>query len=520
MSAVLKTSFHTQQQQQTDIALQELRSQGFVQYHPMLADKLGSFKAALFLGHALYWSRHVVKNYGSRDGWFFLSAKQCTVATGLTAREQASARQLLVEHKLVSEMLAGRPAKLHFKVDLQELVKLIGTTDAQQALNWQQQLALLNNCVSFYRPLADITGNVTSGLYLSYLLQQQRHFLTYPRRGSGFTISQNAVRIALCLGPKTQRNARDRLKQIGLLIEHGNLVQLNLHALCALLQCQQSRQLKTSHKPVTEGNTVIKPDARPLSLVTRHQPSSLQVDSHPAPRPNSRRLFGMAEVSQKQLFGLQSAVAPVASHQANANTPMNTAQSFIVNALRSVGNVKPGRLFGARHLAGKQQPLANSQARIACQTVAETAKLESALSAQNADLLAENAKLTCRNRETKLPKTQNINTTKVFNTTTTREEEDETYVKAAPEAGCSRRENQFQSHPGKPGSLPDAPLHRCTTAWRCPPYSMPAGTTPCSRRCVRPGQSTASPCSTSSKDSSVIRSRESATRQATCIRCA
>lgn len=395
MSAVART------QSPTEGALQRLSSQGFVQYHPVLADKLGSFKAALFLGHALYWARHVQTNYRSRDGWFFLSARQCTEATGLSAREQASARQLLIEHSLLAEMLAGKPAKLHYKVDLTQLAHFLGMYVVGEAPTWQQLLPLFQGCINFYRPLAVIAGNVASGLYLSYLLAQHRSFLAYERRGAGFTVSQSALRAALCLGVKTQRNARDRLKQIGLLVENGNLVQINLQALCALLQGQGNKPLK--QRPVTRSDA----DVPNLELVASGVDQPTQAEGIEA---NSSRLFNPGTTAQKQLFDARSATR---LQQPQPTGNLDTAHAQIVAALRSTGT-KAGRLFGGR-LAGKRQPAGAPSLEEACQTVAQNAKLELPV-AQNANLVAQTAKLTCPKRETNLPKAQNI---KVFNNNNT-----------------------------------------------------------------------------------------------------
>ena len=83
-----------------DETLQRVSAQGFIQFHPALAELLG-FKAALFLGHALYWSRHLARTQPKRNGWFFMTARQWEQATGLTTREQASVRELLVERNLL-----------------------------------------------------------------------------------------------------------------------------------------------------------------------------------------------------------------------------------------------------------------------------------------------------------------------------------------------------------------------------------------------------------------------------------
>ena len=370
-----------------DEAMQLLTSQGFVQYYPNLAETLGNFKAALFLGHALYWARHTAVHYKNRDGWFFLTAKQCTQATGLSTREQESARLLLVQHSLIQEKLAGRPAKLHYRINLDRLASCLGISVVDQKASWAQLAPLLKRYVSFYRPLADIAGNVASGLYLSYLLIQQRHVLTYSRSIEGeFTLSQQAIRNALCLTSKTQRNARDRLKQMGLLQEAGNRIRINLLALCPLLHGQEQFPLKsesTDQPPIA--------DAPKLTSVSKPVPVNGQ---KPAPSRSSK-LFGAGTQSQRPLFDLDSAGAA----RANAT---------VQHALRDPASMNPGRLFAQTSVS----PGA------ACGQLTKTSDLTTGPVAQNAKLAAQTAKLTCPKRETKLPKPRNNNTTISLQTTT------------------------------------------------------------------------------------------------------
>lgn len=370
-----------------DEAMQLLTSQGFVQYYPNLAETLGNFKAALFLGHALYWARHTAVHYKNRDGWFFLTAKQCTQATGLSTREQESARLLLVQHSLIQEKLAGRPAKLHYRINLDRLASCLGISVVDQKASWAQLAPLLKRYVSFYRPLADIAGNVASGLYLSYLLIQQRHVLTYSRSIEGeFTLSQQAIRNALCLTSKTQRNARDRLKQMGLLQEAGNRIRINLLALCPLLHGQEQYPLKsesTDQPPIA--------DAPKLISVSKPVPVNGQ---KPAPSRSSK-LFGAGTQSQRPLFDLDSAGAA----RANAT---------VQHALRDPTSMNPGRLFAQTSVS----PGA------ACGQLTKTSDLTTRPVAQTAKLDAQIAKLACPNRETKLPKPRNNNTTISLQTTT------------------------------------------------------------------------------------------------------
>ena len=219
-----------------DSALQQLGQGGFIQFQPALAERLG-FKAALVLGHALYWSRHLARKDPQRSGWIYMTARQWEDATGLTAREQGSVRQLLQQNQLLLERVTGRPARLHYRVDLGRLAQWSGLqahADGEPAITWEAFAPWLKTSVSFYRPLARVCDSVASGLLLSYLLRQQRAAI---RSGEAtfegyFRLSQEDVRNALCLGTKTQRNARERIKALGFLHERaGGLCQVNLHAL-------------------------------------------------------------------------------------------------------------------------------------------------------------------------------------------------------------------------------------------------------------------------------------------------
>lgn len=241
-----------------DIALSHLNARGFIQFHPLLAQRLDDFKAAIFLGHALYWSKHLAQTQPQRKGWFFMSAAQWTQATGLSTREQVSVRSALVSRGLILEALAGRPAVLHFKVNLEATSKLLG----QPTLTWASMTELFRSCIRFYKPLSDICGSVSAGLYLSYLLQRQSFALRNPHiEGSTvelfpgeFIYRPEQARIALCLGVKAQRNARDKLKAAGFVREGRSsqevvATRVNLAAIASCLQAQGERSIRKQRAP-------------------------------------------------------------------------------------------------------------------------------------------------------------------------------------------------------------------------------------------------------------------------------
>ncbi|WP_287919763.1 hypothetical protein [Comamonas sp.] len=76
---------------------------------------------ALLLSQSIYWSRRCADD----GGWFFKNANEWEEETGLTRREQETARKRLKAESLIQEELRGVPATLHFRVDFDAIVKAI-----------------------------------------------------------------------------------------------------------------------------------------------------------------------------------------------------------------------------------------------------------------------------------------------------------------------------------------------------------------------------------------------------------
>lgn len=92
-----------------------------IAFHRCFAAVTGSVNAGLMLSQAVYWTRRT----NDPDGWFYKSAKEWEDETYLTRREQETARKALNLTSFWSEKLKGRPATLHFRVDLSELEQSI-----------------------------------------------------------------------------------------------------------------------------------------------------------------------------------------------------------------------------------------------------------------------------------------------------------------------------------------------------------------------------------------------------------
>lgn len=103
------------------VVLQQLLTRP-VAYHPVLASALRSVTAAVMLSQALYWTQRLPE---SRGGWFYKTAEEWQEETGLTRREQETARKKLFKSGILEEVRKGVPCKVHYKVDICAVEKVL-----------------------------------------------------------------------------------------------------------------------------------------------------------------------------------------------------------------------------------------------------------------------------------------------------------------------------------------------------------------------------------------------------------
>jgi len=75
---------------------------------------------ALMLSQMVYWSK-----YASNNGWFYKTSTEWEEETGMTRREQETARKNLVRLKFIQEELKGVPGRLHFRVEKENLYQAL-----------------------------------------------------------------------------------------------------------------------------------------------------------------------------------------------------------------------------------------------------------------------------------------------------------------------------------------------------------------------------------------------------------
>lgn len=95
-----------------------------IAFHRCFIDLTGSVTAALFLSQAVYWQKRLPEK---PDDWWHKNRADWTDETGLSRREQETARQILKRLGILEEQRTGVPARLMYRVDQQKLSGLLNT---------------------------------------------------------------------------------------------------------------------------------------------------------------------------------------------------------------------------------------------------------------------------------------------------------------------------------------------------------------------------------------------------------
>lgn len=131
-----------------------------IAFHRCLAELGGSVNAGLMLSQALYWA----KRTKAADGWFWKTAEEWQEETYLTRTEQATARKQLKRLSCWQEELRGVPAKLFYRVDFDELDRLL--FENKDGGNVQASLQESS------KPVCRIPENKNSGIIKPFLLAE------------------------------------------------------------------------------------------------------------------------------------------------------------------------------------------------------------------------------------------------------------------------------------------------------------------------------------------------------------
>ncbi len=99
-----------------------------IAYHRIFAHLTSDPGAALFLSQALYWTpraSHTNRDVPAEDGWFYKTQAEWWLETGLSRRNQETARRRLKTLGILQEQRRGQKGHIFYKIDLQRLAQLL-----------------------------------------------------------------------------------------------------------------------------------------------------------------------------------------------------------------------------------------------------------------------------------------------------------------------------------------------------------------------------------------------------------
>lgn len=103
-------------------ALINLLTDKVVAYHVEYANIGGGATSGLFLSQLLYWYG---KGSDKEEGWIYKTQAEWTEETGLTRREQETARNRLKKKGILKEKRDGMPARLFFLPNIETIISLL-----------------------------------------------------------------------------------------------------------------------------------------------------------------------------------------------------------------------------------------------------------------------------------------------------------------------------------------------------------------------------------------------------------
>jgi hypothetical protein len=195
-----------------------------IQFHPSFMRITDSATASLMLSQAFYWTRTWLNDRPELDGWFHKRTEDWQNETGLTRKEQETARKVLRNTGFMDERRQGMPAQLHYQINLEHIVGAIQpspTPPLPQSFDWNDEVAifeLLGRPIVFHRHLVDVTGSTTAALMLSHCISQTSRILA-KRPDGWFWKTQDDWHKEIGLSRWEMDTARAKLRDLGLLEE-------------------------------------------------------------------------------------------------------------------------------------------------------------------------------------------------------------------------------------------------------------------------------------------------------------
>lgn len=167
-----------------------------IAFHRSFVTLTGSVNAALVLSQAVYWQQRISAEH---DGWWYKTRTQWRDETGLTRREQETARKRLRNCGILTEERRGMPAKIWYRVNMEKLSEIP------------------DRPIAFHRCIVGLVGSVSAALVLSQAIYWQKRVSAQHSGWWYKTRSQWTEETGL--SRYEQESARKRLRAVGVVTE-------------------------------------------------------------------------------------------------------------------------------------------------------------------------------------------------------------------------------------------------------------------------------------------------------------
>ena len=159
-----------------------LSSTAFIVLNKELARKVG-LKGAVLLADLISKEEYFIAN-GMTNGWFFNTEDNIEKDTTLTPYQQRNTLKKLIEQGFLETKRIGIPAKKHFKINEDQVMKLLNNLSVIKSttINKNKEIRITNNIISNRRE--DFVSDVLSFDYDKSILNGFIDYWTEPNKSN------------------------------------------------------------------------------------------------------------------------------------------------------------------------------------------------------------------------------------------------------------------------------------------------------------------------------------------------
>ena len=159
-----------------------LSSTAFIVLNKELARKVG-LKGAVLLADLISKEEYFIAN-GMTNGWFFNTEDNIEKDTTLTPYQQRNTLKKLIEQGFLETKRIGIPAKKHFKINEDQVMKLLNNLSLIKSttINKNKEIRIINNIISNRRE--DFVSDVLSFDYDESILNGFIDYWTEPNKSN------------------------------------------------------------------------------------------------------------------------------------------------------------------------------------------------------------------------------------------------------------------------------------------------------------------------------------------------